>query len=194
MAAESTASETAEPPVVPAVDPAASETTQPPVAPAVDPAASETAQPPAAPAVPQLSKLAKARADKRRWTSPAQLKWLLGKFPAYLEAQSLGRYDKFWPGFYRDWFEEFPPREPTDNDPSDSEGEIDDDHGSDDDDDDIEEEVDNNAGGASKRKRGTNKGESKTKKKKKKSVSVSCSSCISLTDVCYLSGSNCLRL
>lgn len=58
--------------------------------------------------------------DRRRWTTPEQLDWLQQRHPAYLEAQSQGRYDKFWPKIFQDWFATFPAREPTENDPVDS--------------------------------------------------------------------------
>lgn len=59
--------------------------------------------------------------DGRRWTTQEQLEWLQKRHPAYLEAQLKGRYDQFWPGLYQDWFSAFPAREPTVDDPSDSE-------------------------------------------------------------------------
>ena len=61
--------------------------------------------------------------DKRRWTTPEQLCWLVSCFPDYLEAQAKGRYDKFWPKFFTEWFETFPAREPNANDVTDSEPE-----------------------------------------------------------------------
>ena len=63
--------------------------------------------------------------DKRRWTTPEQAKWLESRFPAYLEAQSRGRYDTFWPGFFQQWFEAFPASEPRSDEPTDSEHESD---------------------------------------------------------------------
>jgi hypothetical protein len=63
--------------------------------------------------------------DKRRWTSPQQLRWLEAKYPSYLEAQSRGRYDQYWPTFFQDWFEEFPAPEPRSDEPTDSEHESD---------------------------------------------------------------------
>ena len=35
----------------------------------------------------------------------------------YMEAKSRHSFIKFWPAFYRDWFEAFPAPEPTDNEP-----------------------------------------------------------------------------
>ena len=131
---------------------------------------------------PKSNKPAKGRGDRRRWMTPEQLKWLLAQFPYYLEAQSHGRYDKFWPGFFKDWFKKFPACEPTEDDPSNSEGEVDDDNGSDDDDAYDAEEVNGNTGAAPKRKQVTNKTDTK-KKKKKKSVGVLSSSCTSITNL-----------
>lgn len=162
-----------------ASEPTMSETAGPPVASEL--ATSEITGPPATPVVLKSAKSANVRADKRRWTTPEQLKYLLAQFPAYLESQSHGRYDKFWPSFFRDWFEEFPPREPTDDDPSDSEGENDNDHGSEnDDDDDDDEEADKNNGGGSKRKRKSVA--DKRNKKKKKVVGVLSLSQISMAN------------
>ena len=143
----------------------------------LEPAApSESAAPLNCPETPEVSLTvlkssgpARGRGDKRRWTTPAQLEWLLSQFPAYLEAQSQGRYDKFWPGFFRDWFELFPVREPTAEDPSDSEGESEDDMVSDNEDNDKE-EADKSSGATSKRKRGATDVQ-KSKKKSKKLVS-----------------------
>lgn len=59
--------------------------------------------------------------DKRRWTTQEQLEWLQKRHPDYLDAQSKGRYDRFWPGLFQDWFNAFPAREPTADDPTDSE-------------------------------------------------------------------------
>lgn len=61
--------------------------------------------------------------DRRRWTTPEQLCWLVSCFPDYLEAQAKGRYDKFWPKFFQDWFAYFPAREPDTTDATDSEPE-----------------------------------------------------------------------
>lgn len=61
--------------------------------------------------------------DKRRWTTAEQLQWLERRHPDYLEAQSNGRYDRFWPGLFQDWFAVFPAREPAEDDPTDSEPE-----------------------------------------------------------------------
>lgn len=160
---------------------------------ASDPVASETAGPlvmPAAPKLPKPPKPARARADKQRRMTPAQLEWPLAWFPAYLEAQSQGRYDKFWPGFFRDWFEKFPPRKPTEDDPSNSESDNDSDN---DGEDDVEEadnakEADNNTG---KQKCSANKLENKNKKKKK-TVSLLASYSIPMAD--YLSLRNCLKV
>lgn len=61
--------------------------------------------------------------DGRRWTTQEQLEWLQQRHPDYLEAQAEGRYDRFWPQLYQEWFTQFPAREPTSNDPTDSEPE-----------------------------------------------------------------------
>jgi hypothetical protein len=65
------------------------------------------------------------RVDKRRWTTLEHVAWLGAYFPAYMEAQSLGRFDKFWPGFFQSWFEKFPAPEPSADEPTDSEHESD---------------------------------------------------------------------
>ena len=59
--------------------------------------------------------------DKHPWTTPKQAQWLKEWFPSYLEVQSHGQYDTFWPGFFRDWFETFPAPEPRWDKPTDSE-------------------------------------------------------------------------
>jgi hypothetical protein len=61
--------------------------------------------------------------DKRRWTTAAQADFLLAYFPEYMDAQTKGRYNKFWPLFFQQWFAKFPPREPGPNDVTDSEPE-----------------------------------------------------------------------
>lgn len=126
------------------------------------PAEISTTDAPIAAVVTKVTKPSKGRADGWRWTTPAQLAWLLAQFPSYLEAQAEGRYDKFWPGFFRDWFTMFPAPEPTENDPSVSEGEDDDDGSNSDNADATKGQI------ASKRKR---KG-GKLDKKKKKPVCV----------------------
>lgn len=63
--------------------------------------------------------------DRRRWTTPVQRSWLLASIPDYLEAQSKGRYDKFWPQFFEEWFKAFPAREPGPQDLTDTEPDID---------------------------------------------------------------------
>lgn len=63
--------------------------------------------------------------NKRRWTTPEQQDWLIASFPEYLEAQAKGRYDQFWPKLFQDWFACFPAREPTAEDPTDTEPEPD---------------------------------------------------------------------
>lgn len=150
----------------------------------VDLAGPSTASKPAGthvvPAVQKPPKPAKIHVDKRRWTTPAQQQWLLAQFPDYLEAQSKGRYEKFWPDFFRDWFAKFPPRKPTDDDSSDIEVESDDDIISDVEDPD---DASDNVGASTKRKRGTSK--PKKKNKKKKPVSILFSSCIFTTEFQY---------
>src|ERR1700683_4076916 len=59
--------------------------------------------------------------DKRHWTTPQQHEWLSAHFPSYLEAQSASRYDKFWPTFFQEWFDEFPAPEPPSDKPTNSE-------------------------------------------------------------------------
>jgi hypothetical protein len=63
--------------------------------------------------------------DKRRWASPEQNSFLLSYFPEYLEAQSKGRYDKFWPKLFQEWFAKFPAPTPQPDDKTDSEPEPD---------------------------------------------------------------------
>ena len=63
--------------------------------------------------------------DKRWWTTPQQAEWLTAQFPSYLQAQSRGRYDQYWPGFFQEWFKEFPAPEPASDEPTDSEYESD---------------------------------------------------------------------
>lgn len=63
--------------------------------------------------------------DKRRWTTSQQQAWLEGQYPAYSAVQVTGRYDKFWPTFFQQWFNEFPAPEPRSDDPTDSEHESD---------------------------------------------------------------------
>ena len=118
---------------------------------------------PVAPMVSKTVKSVKLRADKRRWTTASQLEWLLTQFPSYLDAQSQGRYDKFWPTFFRDWFEKFPLCEPTNEDPSESEGENNDSNSNDANNDTNNAEEGNNNTHASKRKRRTNKMDKKKK-------------------------------
>jgi hypothetical protein len=67
--------------------------------------------------------------DKRRWASPEQNSFLLSYFPEYLEAQSKGRYDKFWPKLFQEWFAKFPAPQPQPDDKTDSEPEPDVDSG-----------------------------------------------------------------
>ena len=93
----------------------------------------------------------------------SQLKWLLTQFPSYLDAQLQGHYDKFWPTFFRDWFEKFPLHEPTDKDPSKSEGENDNSDSDDANNDTNNAEEGNNNTHASKWKRRTNKMDKKKK-------------------------------
>src|ERR1700679_3667962 len=61
--------------------------------------------------------------DKRRWTTSQQKEWLTTKFPAYREAQSRNKYDRFWPTFFEEWFNEFPAPAPCSSEPTDSEHE-----------------------------------------------------------------------
>jgi hypothetical protein len=63
--------------------------------------------------------------DKRRWTTLQQQQWLAAKFPAYREAQSKNKYDRFWPTFFEEWFNEYPASEPRVDEPTDSEHESD---------------------------------------------------------------------
>jgi hypothetical protein len=63
--------------------------------------------------------------DKRRWTTLQQQQWLAAKFPAYREAQSQNKYDRFWPTFFEEWFNEYPASEPRADEPTDSEHESD---------------------------------------------------------------------
>lgn len=88
--------------------------------------------------------LASPKPDKRQWTSPTQKVWLLERMESYTEAKSRRSFVKFWPAFYRDWFEAFPPPEPTDDDPMESEAEHSDSDG--DSDSDIDIDIDNNEG------------------------------------------------
>lgn len=113
--------------------------------------------------VPKKGKSVSER-DKRRWTTPAQLHWLIGRIPAYLEAQGKQRYDKFWVEFFRDWFEAFPPRKPTESDPEYSDAE------DEDDDDGDHEDAEENADEPSSNPK--QKPVSKKKKKKRKTVSL----------------------
>lgn len=57
---------------------------------------------------------------KRKWTTPEQKAWMEARMDGYMEAKSRGSFVRFWPAFYRDWFEAFPAPEPTDDDPMDS--------------------------------------------------------------------------
>ena len=119
---------------------------------------------PVAPMVSKTVKSVKIRADKRRWMTAPQLEWLLTQFPSYLDAQSQGHYDKFWPTFFRDWFEKFPPCEPTNEDPSKSEGENNDSDSDDANNDTNNAKEGNNNTGASKQKQRTNKMDKKRKR------------------------------
>lgn len=101
--------------------------------------------------------------DKRRWTTPEQRNWLIVSFPEYLEAQAQGRYNKFWPKLFQEWFDYFPPREPTADDPTDSEPEPD--SGPDVPSDDDEDEEATASAQTSKRKRAAGKGKSKKRPK-----------------------------
>lgn len=62
--------------------------------------------------------------DGRRWATSAQVTWLMGKMPEYLEAQRNGRYDRFWQPFFQAYFDVFPEREPTANDDSEPEPDV----------------------------------------------------------------------
>lgn len=63
--------------------------------------------------------------DKRSWTTAAERSWLKASIPEYAEAQKKGRYDKLWSRLFQDYFAAFPPAEPTDDDPTDSENDAD---------------------------------------------------------------------
>ena len=118
---------------------------------------------PVAPMVSKTIKSVKLRADKRRWTTASQLEWLLTQFSSYLDTQSQGHYNKFWPTFFKDWFEKFPLCEPTDEDPSGSEGENNDSNSNDANNDTNNAEEGNNNTHTSKRKQRTNKMDKKKK-------------------------------
>jgi hypothetical protein len=62
--------------------------------------------------------------DKRRWTTEAQRTFLTEYVPRYIEAQASRKFHKFWPILYQDWFAKFPEGEPTEDDPTDSETEL----------------------------------------------------------------------
>ena len=63
--------------------------------------------------------------DKWHWTSVEQCTFLDGYVQQYLEAQASCEYHKFWLCLFQDWFAEFLEAEPTEDDPTDSEPEID---------------------------------------------------------------------
>lgn len=110
--------------------------------------------------------------DKRRWTTEAQLHWLIGRIPSYLEAQAKQRYDKYWVELFRDWFQQFPPRKPTESDPEYS------DVGDSDDDDGDNEDAAPNADEANSEEKQKPASKQKKKQRKKKKVS--------LTSLCQL--------
>lgn len=61
-----------------------------------------------------------AKVDHRWWTTDDQEAWLTEKLPGYLNAASVKRFDKFWPGLNEQWFLTFPkpstnPKEATDS-------------------------------------------------------------------------------
>lgn len=47
----------------------------------------------------------------------------MASIPEYSEAQKKHRYDKYWPRLFEDYFEAFPPPEPTAGDATDTESE-----------------------------------------------------------------------
>ena len=61
------------------------------------------------------------RKDGRRWTTVEQEAWLNSHLPSYLEAAAGQRYDKFWPGLFQEWFEQFKEPDPDSDMPTDSE-------------------------------------------------------------------------
>jgi hypothetical protein len=63
--------------------------------------------------------------DKRRWTTVEQRTFLDAYVKRYLEAQASRTYHKFWPPLFQDWFAKYPEAEPAEDDPTDSELEID---------------------------------------------------------------------
>lgn len=61
--------------------------------------------------------------DKRRWATKLQIQWLLSWMAEYLQFQRNGTLHLFWPRLFREWFKEYPCREPNDKDASASEAE-----------------------------------------------------------------------
>jgi len=92
--------------------------------------------------------------DKRRWTTAEQRSFLDGYVQRYLEAQTSRMYHKFWPGLFQDWFAKYPEAEPTEDDPTDSELEIDSEPDADSE---CESDTPGHAGSKRKRSSGKNK-------------------------------------
>jgi hypothetical protein len=61
------------------------------------------------------------RKDGRRWTTAEQEAWLNSQLPRYLEAAAIQRYNKFWPGLFQEWFEQFKEPDPDSDMATDSE-------------------------------------------------------------------------
>ena len=61
--------------------------------------------------------------NKCCWTTSKQHKWLEKQFPGYLQAQTTGKYNHFWPPFFEAWFEQFPAPELSWHEPTNSEHE-----------------------------------------------------------------------